>query len=75
MLAQEGHLRLVVLECTKFGYLLFSQPAEFRLTFEVLGGMRGPCGPRGRDLNELELNKLVAEVVEGGDAGDGIVSI
>jgi hypothetical protein len=38
---QEKHLYEVVLECAKFGYLLFSQPAEFRFVFEsaATGGM------------------------------------
>lgn len=39
---QDAHLEEIVLECTKFGYTLFSQPAEFRLRFET-----------GRNWNEI----------------------
>ncbi|KAI1105672.1 hypothetical protein F4804DRAFT_303680 [Jackrogersella minutella] len=35
---QESHLREVIVECATFGYLLFSQPAEYRYRFE--GGVR-----------------------------------
>ncbi|KAI1456680.1 hypothetical protein F4805DRAFT_458469 [Annulohypoxylon moriforme] len=35
---QENHLREVIVECVAFGYLLFSQPCEYRYRFE--GGVR-----------------------------------
>ncbi|OTA62066.1 hypothetical protein K449DRAFT_422785 [Hypoxylon sp. EC38] len=35
---QENHLREVIVECATFGYLLFSQPCEYRYRFE--GGVR-----------------------------------
>ncbi|KAI0105602.1 hypothetical protein F4776DRAFT_646923 [Hypoxylon sp. NC0597] len=35
---QENHLREVIVECVTFGYLLFSQPSEYRYRFE--GGVR-----------------------------------
>ncbi|KAF3063544.1 hypothetical protein GL218_01801 [Daldinia childiae] len=31
---QENHLREVIVECATFGYLLFSQPSEYRFRFE-----------------------------------------
>lgn len=31
---QESHLEQVIRECATFGYLLFSQPSEYRLRFE-----------------------------------------
>ncbi|KAI0097143.1 hypothetical protein F4814DRAFT_434536 [Daldinia grandis] len=31
---QENHLREVIVECATFGYLLLSQPSEYRLRFE-----------------------------------------
>ncbi len=44
---QEAHLRDVIAECAKFAYLLFSQPADFRLTFDDGGanaiGRRRPA--------------------------------
>ncbi|KAI2630419.1 hypothetical protein GGS21DRAFT_200062 [Xylaria nigripes] len=36
---QENHLREVIVECATFGYLLFSQPAEYRFRFESNRGM------------------------------------
>lgn len=30
---QENHLREVIVECASLGYVLFSQPAEFRFNF------------------------------------------
>ncbi|KAI1074331.1 hypothetical protein F5B20DRAFT_563804 [Whalleya microplaca] len=35
---QENHLREVLVECATFGYLLFSQPSEYRLRFGNDGG-------------------------------------
>ncbi|KAI1206618.1 uncharacterized protein F4807DRAFT_438703 [Annulohypoxylon truncatum] len=35
---QENHLREVIVECVTFGYLVFSQPCEYRYRFE--GGVR-----------------------------------
>ncbi|KAI2470494.1 hypothetical protein F4781DRAFT_430296 [Annulohypoxylon bovei var. microspora] len=35
---QENHLREVIAECVAFGYLVFSQPCEYRYRFE--GGVR-----------------------------------
>jgi len=35
---QEKHLHGVVMECAKYGYVLFSQPGEFRLNFEASHG-------------------------------------
>ncbi|KAI0378678.1 hypothetical protein F5Y04DRAFT_290848 [Hypomontagnella monticulosa] len=32
---QENHLREVMVECATFGYLIFSQPSEYRFRFEV----------------------------------------
>lgn len=32
---QENHLRDVAVECAKFGYVIFSQPAEFAWKFEA----------------------------------------
>ncbi|KAI0016116.1 hypothetical protein F4780DRAFT_773103 [Xylariomycetidae sp. FL0641] len=34
---QENHLREVIVECATFGYLLFSQPAEYRFVFGGTG--------------------------------------
>ncbi|KAI1828391.1 hypothetical protein F4861DRAFT_547470 [Xylaria intraflava] len=35
---QENHLREVIVECATFGYVLFSQPAEYRFLFDDDGG-------------------------------------
>ncbi|KAL7625953.1 hypothetical protein AAE478_002722 [Parahypoxylon ruwenzoriense] len=35
---QENHLREVIVECVTFGYLLFSQPSEYRFHFDGGGG-------------------------------------
>lgn len=32
---QENHLQGVAVECAKFGYVIFSQPAEFAWTFKT----------------------------------------
>lgn len=32
---QAAHLQAVVMECTRFGYMLFSQPAEFKFNFNA----------------------------------------
>ncbi|KAI1326630.1 hypothetical protein F5Y16DRAFT_223689 [Xylariaceae sp. FL0255] len=37
---QENHLREIIVECATFGYLLFSQPAEYRLQFYHSGSDR-----------------------------------
>lgn len=34
---QESHLQGVAVECAKFGYVIFSQPAEFAWKFEAEG--------------------------------------
>lgn len=36
---QENHLREVIAECAAFGYVIFSQPAEYRFRFESNGGL------------------------------------
>lgn len=38
---QEKHLRQVLVECARFGYLLFSQPFEYRFDFDDLGRLAG----------------------------------
>ncbi|KAK8010053.1 hypothetical protein PG990_009018 [Apiospora arundinis] len=38
---QEDHLRQVLAECARFGYLLFSQPAEYRFNYEGHGRRGG----------------------------------
>ncbi|KAI1503334.1 hypothetical protein F5X99DRAFT_417300 [Biscogniauxia marginata] len=37
---QENHLREVIVECATFGYLLFSQPSEFRFRFDNAEGQQ-----------------------------------
>ncbi|KAI1811331.1 hypothetical protein GGS20DRAFT_115238 [Poronia punctata] len=36
---QENHLREVIVECAMFGYVIFSQPAEYRFRFDSDGGL------------------------------------
>ncbi|KAF2966634.1 hypothetical protein GQX73_g6910 [Xylaria multiplex] len=36
---QENHLREVIAECATFGYVIFSQPSEYRFRFESNGGL------------------------------------
>ncbi|KAH9992388.1 hypothetical protein F4779DRAFT_609227 [Xylariaceae sp. FL0662B] len=36
---QENHLREVIVECATFGYVLLSQPSEYRLRFDQAGGL------------------------------------
>ncbi|KAI3337562.1 hypothetical protein HD806DRAFT_476990 [Xylariaceae sp. AK1471] len=36
---QENHLREVIAECATFGYVLFSQPTEYRFRFDSNGGL------------------------------------
>ncbi|KAK8105103.1 hypothetical protein PG999_008462 [Apiospora kogelbergensis] len=38
---QEDHLRQVLAECARFGYLLFSQPAEYRFNYDGQGRRGG----------------------------------
>ncbi|RYP21046.1 hypothetical protein DL765_002453 [Monosporascus sp. GIB2] len=38
---QENHLREVIVECATFGYLLFSQPSEFRSSYGDEDNSRG----------------------------------
>lgn len=32
---QESHLQDVIIECARFGHVIFSQPEEYRLNFET----------------------------------------
>lgn len=38
---QENHLSQVLAECARFGYLLFSQPAEYRFNYDSHGRRGG----------------------------------
>lgn len=38
---QADHLREVITECAKFGYVLFSQPAEWKFNFEGTSMVNG----------------------------------
>lgn len=38
---QENHLREVIVECAHFGYVLFSQPSEYKFRYESDGRSNG----------------------------------
>lgn len=68
---QENHLREVIVECATFGYLLFSQPSEFRFQFDndrkhdglvISPGLERVTDERGRRLPAPQ--RLVAPVIQ-----------
>ncbi|KAI0127355.1 hypothetical protein BJ170DRAFT_733029 [Xylariales sp. AK1849] len=68
---QENHLREVIVECANFGYLLFSQPSDFKFRFDGDGKHSGLVTSPGLDkLTDVEgrrhssPQRLTAPVVE-----------